>query len=430
MESLVTFLEAHGHVDAAMDVREKFLDKEEKTVAEEQLAVETKLVQSYAPCKDPYGAANMPIYQTATFAQASADDFGAYDYTRSGNPTRSAFENAVASAERCERVLAFSTGMAALAAVTRLAKAGDEILLSDDSYGGTYRLLAQVCKRMNISTKYVAMDGPDGPSRLEAAMTDKTTLVMVESPTNPMQRVCDLRGLSKVCHAHGALLEVDNTLMSPILQRPLELGADIVVHSATKFFCGHSDTMAGVVCVNDKELGDRIYFNQNAEGTGLAPFDCWLALRGIKTMALRVHKAQSNAVHLAEFLAAHPKVTKVFYATLDGHPDAELHASQATGGGCVVCFTTGDLRLSKHVVSNTKLFHITVSFGSVHSLISCPCDMSHASIPAEVRAARDFPEDIVRVCVGIEEVRDLERDLQQAFASYSPDAAEETATVA
>lgn len=420
VKAVVAFLEAHGHLDAMRDVREKFMDSPlPVNGADGKLSLETKLVQSYSPMMDPYGAANMPIYQTATFAQPSAEELGTFDYTRSGNPTRSALESAMAEAEGCNRCLAFSTGMAALAAVTRLIESGDEILLSDDSYGGTYRLLAQVCAKMGIATRYIAMDGPDGPKRVREAMSDNTKLVMVESPTNPMQRVCDLRGLAAVCREKGALLEVDNTLMSPLLQRPLALGAHIVVHSATKFVCGHSDTMAGVVCVDDLELAKRLYFVQNAEGTGLAPFDCWLALRGLKTMSLRVYKAQANAVHLADFLAAHPMVQRVYYASRSDHPDHSLHATQADGGGCVVCFTTGDTRLSKHVVSNTKLFHITVSFGSVHSLISCPCDMSHASIPAEVRASRDFPEDIVRVCVGVEDVRDLERDLAQAFDSYT-----------
>uniref|UniRef100_A0A7S3JYY9 cysteine-S-conjugate beta-lyase n=1 Tax=Aureoumbra lagunensis TaxID=44058 RepID=A0A7S3JYY9_9STRA len=415
---VVNFLEREGFGEAALAVGAKWSCLETSSNSDE-LHVETRLVQSYAPLKDPYGAANMPIYQTATFAQASADEFGDYDYTRSGNPTRTALENAIADAEGCARCLAFSTGMAALAAVTRLCKAGDEILLSDDSYGGTYRLLAKVCGKMGINTKYVAMDGHDGPARLEAAMSKNTKLVMVESPTNPMQRVCDLRALSKVCKKQGALLEVDNTLMSPLLSKPLTLGADIVVHSATKFIAGHSDTMCGVVCVNDPKLGDALYFSQNSEGTGLAPLDCFLALRGLKTMALRVYKAQSNAEQIAHFLTEHPKVTKVFYAARPDHPDHDIHATQAIGGGCVVCFTTGNVAFSKHIVSTTKLFHITVSFGSVHSLISCPCDMSHASIPAEVRASRDFPEDIIRVCVGVEHCDDLIADLKRALESFT-----------
>ncbi|KAJ1447927.1 Cys/Met metabolism PLP-dependent enzyme-domain-containing protein [Pelagophyceae sp. CCMP2097] len=382
------------------------------------LALETRLVQSYAPQKDPYGSSCMPLYQTATFASASADDFGDYDYTRSGNPTRTALESAIADVEGCARAITFSTGMAALSAVTRLAKSGDEILLSDDSYGGTYRLLSKICANMGITTRYVAMDGPEGPARLEAAIQPHTSLVMVESPTNPMQRVCDVRGLAKVCRARGVILEVDNTLMSPLLQKPLELGAHVVVHSLTKFFAGHSDTMAGAVCCDDPELAKRLAFTVNAEGTALAPFDCWLVLRGMKTMSLRVNAAMRNTERVAAFLHAHAKVTKCYYATLPSHPGKELHASQASGGGCVVCFTTGSVAFSKHIVTNTKLFRITVSFGSVNSLISCPCDMSHASIPAEVRAAREFPEDIIRVCVGVEHIDDLLTDLDQALNSY------------
>jgi cystathionine beta-lyase len=421
MQEVVDYLRAKGHVQAAKDVVKAFSQPPKKWASApstKALGVETRLVQGHAPQPDPYGAANMPVYVTATFQQASATEFGDFDYTRSGNPTRTALQSAVADAEGCNHCLAFSTGMAALAAVVRLCSSGDEVLLSDDSYGGTYRLLAKGAKEAGVTVKYVAMDGPDGPARLERAFTDRVKLVMVESPTNPMQRVCDLRGLSAVCKKHNALLEVDNTLMSPLLQKPLALGADIVVHSATKFICGHSDTMAGVCCVDDEALFKRLYFVQNAEGTGLAPFDCFLALRGLKTMALRVDRAQQNAIAIASYLRQHKLVTKVYYATSDDHPDRELHLSQATGGGCVVCFTTGDTELSKHVVSATKLFSITVSFGSVHSLISCPCDMSHASIPAEVRASRDFPEDIVRVCVGVEDPRDLVADFEQAFASY------------
>ena len=382
-----------------------------------ELGMATKLVQGHFPQPDPYGAANMPIYQTATFKQVSATEFGDYDYTRSGNPTRTAAELALAEAEGCKHAYTFTTGMAALSAVTRLCDSGTEIILSDDSYGGTYRILDKIARRLGIGIKYVALDGDTGPANLEAACTPQTRLVMLESPTNPMHRVCDVRAISAVCKRHGALLEVDNTLMSPLLSSPLKLGADIVVHSATKFCCGHSDTMAGVVCVDDDALAKQIYFVANAEGTALAPFDCWLLLRGLKTMHLRTYKAQDNAVAVARFLQTHAKVTRVLYAGLPDHPGHALHASQSSGAGSVVCFTTGDRALSQRVVSNTRLFNITVSFGSVHSLISCPCDMSHASIPAEVRASREFPEDLVRISVGVEDVGDLIADLNQALAS-------------
>ena len=254
-----------------------------------------------------------------------------------------------------------------------------------------------------------------------------TKLVMIESPTNPMQRICDIRRLAAVCHANshktGTLLSIDNTMMSPVLSRPLELGADIVIHSATKFMSGHSDTMAGAVVVRDaiegsKSLADTIYFFQNAEGTGLAPFDCWLVLRGLKTMPLRLEKQQFNAAIIARWLQKQSCIRKVYYAGLPDHPDYSLHSSQASGGGCVVCFLTGNLSLSKHIVTATKLFKITVSFGSVNSLISLPGMMSHASIPADVKSAREFPEDLVRMSIGIEHVDDLILDLQNSIDSF------------
>jgi cystathionine beta-lyase len=251
---------------------------------------------------------------------------------------------------------------------------------------------------------------------------------MIESPTNPMQRICDIRALSDICHSNdhptGTLLSIDNTMMSPILQRPLEFGADIVIHSATKFMCGHSDTMAGAVITRDMKEGDKslaeaLYFYQNAEGTALAPFDCWLISRGIKTMALRVERQQKNAMQIAQWLQSIPIITSVYYAGLDDHRDHDIHITQASGGGSVVCFTTGNTELSKHIVTFTKLFKITVSFGSVTSLISLPGIMSHASIPSDVKSAREFPEDLVRISVGIESVDDLIDDLQRAIVSFN-----------
>ena len=271
------------------------------------------------------------------------------------------------------------------------------------------------------------MAGKSGPSNLQQAINPTTKLVMIESPTNPMQRICNIRELARVCHTNthptGTLLSIDNTMMSPILSRPLELGADIVVHSATKFMCGHSDTMAGAVIARDMKEGDKtlsetLYFYQNAEGTALAPFDCWLISRGLKTMALRVERQQINAVKIAKWLQTVPLITTVFYAGLDDHKDSDIHMSQSSGGGSVVCFLTNNVEFSKHIVTTTKLFKITVSFGSVTSLISLPGSMSHASIPAEVRSAREFPEDLVRMSIGIENVDDLMNDLKAAMASF------------
>lgn len=401
------------------DVNLNTLEGEEDT---DGFSISTRLV-TFEACKDdPHGSATMPIYQTSTFVQPSATNFGAYDYTRSGNPTRAAFERQMAELEYGHRAFAFTSGMAALSAVTRLAHSGDEIVLSDDSYGGSYRLLSKVASKNGVIVKYVDLSGADGPKNLAAAVTEKTKLVMMESPTNPMQRICDIKRLSEAAHTVGALLSVDNTMMSPILQNPLLLGADIVVHSATKFICGHSDTMSGVVIAKDPELCRDIYFYQNAEGTGLAPFDCWLLLRGVKTMSLRVMQAQTNAEQVASFLRDHPSVIKVHYSSLlpTNSVDRQIHDSQARGAGSVVCFRTGSLAFSQHIVSVTKLFKITVSFGSVNSLISLPGAMSHASIPEEVRKARAFPEDLVRLSIGVEDVKDLIKDLSHAFQTYVP----------
>eukprot|EP01039_Chlorochromonas_danica_P001892 gene1892-2070_t len=390
------------------------------------------LLAAYNPCEnDPHGATSMPIYQTATFAQPGATDFGEYDYTRSGNPTRTALQKELAILEGVEgaQSFCFSTGMAALSAVTRLAKAGDEVIVNDDSYGGTYRLMSKVATGHGIVVRYVNLSGTEGVDNLRSAINEHTRLVMIESPTNPIQRVCDIRGLAKVCqeqarHTLGTLLAIDNTMMSPVLCRPLQLGADIVIHSATKFIAGHSDTMAGVVttkpgvAVGEKSLAETVYFYQNAEGTALAPFDCWNVLKGLKTMALRVKEQQRNAIRIASWLESHPLVTTVFHASLASHLDRDLHFSQASGPGSVVCFLTGNTPLSEHVVTVTKLFKITVSFGSVSSLISIPGKMSHASIPEEVRQSRAFPEDLVRLSIGIEDIDDLIDDLKAAFSSF------------
>lgn len=391
------------------------------------MSIDTQII-SYNPCEgDPHGSSVMPIYQTATFCQPSATEFGAYDYTRSGNPTRDALQRQIAQLDGGARAFCFTTGMAALSAVTRLVVCGDEVIVNDDSYGGTYRLMSKVASRQGIRVRYVNMSGKAGPANLEAAINASTRLVMIESPTNPMQRICNISELARICHANnhqdGTLLSIDNTMMSPILSRPIEHGADIVIHSATKFMCGHSDTMAGAVVVKElsqgeKTLAESLYFYQNAEGTALAPFDCWLVSRGIKTMALRVQRQQENAMRITEWLKTIPIITEIFYAGHPEHPDYDIHMNQASGGGSVVCFCTGNTELSSHIVTNTKLFKITVSFGSVTSLISLPGKMSHASIPTEVKIAREFPEDLVRMSIGIESPEDLIADLQKAMASF------------
>ncbi|KAJ9548073.1 hypothetical protein OSB04_020616 [Centaurea solstitialis] len=372
---------------------------------------------------DPYCAMSTPLYQTATFKQPSATENGPYDYTRSGNPTRDMLESLLAKLDKADRAFCFTSGMAALAAVSHLVGNGEEIVAGEDIYGGSDRLLSQVVPRTGVVVKRVDTTNLD---EVAAAVGPQTKLVWLESPTNPRIQISDIRKIAEIAHANDALLLVDNSIMSPVLSRPLELGAatvsavfiDIVMHSATKFIAGHSDVMAGVLAVRGERLAKELYFLQNAEGSGLAPFDCWICLRGIKTMALRVEKQQDNAQKIAEFLSSHPLVKKVNYAGLSNHPGRSLHYSQgelAKGAGSVLSFLTGSLALSKHIVETTKYFGITVSFGSVKSLISMPCFMSHASIPAEVREARGLTEDLIRISVGIEDVNDLIADLDHAL---------------
>lgn len=365
--------------------------------------------------EDPYHPSNTPIYQTSTFVQPSSSEFGPYDYTRSGNPTRTALEKHVAMLEHAAAAFAFSSGMAALHTVTRLLKQGDQILVNEDIYGGMHRLLTQDCQHNGVQVTFV--DTTD-LSTVAKAITPKTKIIHTESPSNPRMRITDLRKLAQLAHQHKVLLSVDSTMMPPVICQPLLLGVDIVVHSATKFFSGHADCTGGLVCVRDPELAHRVAFLQNAEGTALAPFECFLFLRGIKTMWLRVSRAQENASQIAKLLAKHPMIKEVFFPGPGGcGQDAlRIHNSQSSGPGCIISFTTGCVDFSRRLLDASRLFKTTVSFGSVNSLGEMPCTMSHASIPSEQRT---LPSDLVRLSVGIEDVRDLLQDLQRAldFAS-------------
>ncbi|MGA3128071.1 MAG: aminotransferase class V-fold PLP-dependent enzyme [Candidatus Korobacteraceae bacterium] len=376
----------------------------------------SQLVQFDAAPGDRLRPTSTPIYQTATFEQEHADQFGDYDYSRSGNPTRSVLEAQIARLEGGTRALAFSSGMAAITAVARTLRTGDEILADSDLYGGTCRLFTRILERSGINACYA--DAGDLQS-FAKKITPRTRLIFVESPTNPLLHVLDLRALAALAHANNALLVVDNSLMSPYLQRPLSLGADIVLHSATKFLCGHADLTGGVVVVRDLKLAEEIYFLQNAEGNALAPFDCFLLLRGLKTLKLRVDAQQRNTLAIAEFLAADPRVEQVFFPGLKSDPGYALQQQQASGAGSVLSFTTQSLEAAHAVAEHASMFQICVSFGSVHSTISLPGCMSHASVPPEIAASRKLPPELVRISVGIEDAGDLIADLDQALGTTS-----------
>jgi cystathionine beta-lyase len=372
----------------------------------------SRLVQFAAAPGDRFRPTATPIYQTATFEQEHADRFGDYDYSRSGNPTRTVLEEQVARLENGTRGFAFASGMAAITAVARTLRSGDEILADSDLYGGTCRLFTRILERSGIGASYADASNLEA---FAARITPRTRLIYVESPTNPLLRVINLGALSEWAHRNGALLVVDNSLMSPYLQRPLELGADIVLHSATKFLCGHADVTGGVVVVRDTRLAEEIYFLQNAEGNALAPFDCFLLLRGLKTLKLRVDAQQRNTLAIAGFLAADPRVARVYYPGLASDPGYALQHRQATGAGSVLSFTTHSMEAARAVAERAQMFQICVSFGSIHSTISLPGCMSHASVPPEIAASRELPAELVRISVGIEDAGDLIADLDQAL---------------
>jgi len=371
---------------------------------------------------DAYGATSVPIYQSATFKQTSATEFGSYDYSRSGNPTRSHLETHVAKIMGAERAFALSSGMGALDAITRLVRSGDEIIAGDDIYGGTNRLLTYLKEMQGVVVHHVNTSDIDA---VEAKLDpEHTKMVLLETPTNPLLKVVDIPSISTLVHQRcpEALIVVDNTMMSPYLQKTLQMGADIEYHSATKYLSGHHDLMAGVIGCKSSIIAQKIYFVINSVGSGLGPFESFLLLRGMKTLPIRMDRQQQNAEIVADFLVRNG--FKVHFVGLKSHPQYTLHHSMAKGPGAVLSFETGSTSLSERIVSNCKIFTISVSFGCVNSLISMPCRMSHASIPAHVRAERCLPEDIVRLSIGIEDVEDLIKDLIRAFKSAGLDVKE------
>jgi cystathionine beta-lyase/cystathionine gamma-synthase len=360
------------------------------------------------------GAVVVPIYQTSTYAQDAVGKHRGYEYSRTANPTRAALEQCIAALEGGSHGLAFASGMAAEAAVMQLLKPGDHTLAVDDLYGGSYRLFRRVLEPMGLTFSFV--DGSD-LTAVEKALTARTRMVWVESPTNPLLKLVDIEAVSKLAHAKQALLVVDNTFMSPYFQRPLSLGADIVVHSATKYLGGHSDVIGGTLVVNKDDLFERLAFLQNAVGGVPGPMDAWLVLRGLKTLAIRMREHDRNARLVAAFLSDHPKVARVFYPGSPKNPQRELAQRQMSGFGGMISFEVkGGLEPARRVVERTQLFTLAESLGGVESLIELPAAMTHASIPAETRRAHGVADGLVRVSVGIEDVADLISDLDRALA--------------
>jgi cystathionine beta-lyase/cystathionine gamma-synthase len=359
------------------------------------------------------GAIVTPIYQTSTYVQEELGRHKGYEYARTQNPTRSALENNLAAIESGKAAFAFASGMAAIGALSSMMKAGDHAVVTDNVYGGTFRFFEQVMARYQVAFTYV--DTADLGS-VDAAFRPSTRLLFVETPSNPSLRLTDLRAAADLAHRHGARLAVDNTFASPCLQRPIELGADLVMHSTTKYLNGHSDSVGGVVIgVHDEDIA-WLKFVQNAAGAILSPFDSWLVLRGTKTLPLRMAQHNANGQMLAEFLEAHPKVNRVNYPGLPSHPQHELAARQMRGFGGMVAFDVGSFEAARRLLNGVRLMALAESLGGVETLISHPATMTHASVPAARRAALGITDGLVRISVGLEDVEDLKEDLDGALA--------------
>lgn len=377
------------------------------------MSTATELIHSI-PIDPLTGAISVPIYQTSTFVQEAPGVNKGYDYARSGNPTRATLEQLIAGLEKGAVGIAFASGLAAIDAIVKLLQTGDEILAVDDIYGGAFRLFTNVYEKFGIKVNYVDTSNVENVFN---AITPNTKLIWLETPTNPTLKISDIEAIAKVAKAHHCLLCVDNTFASPVLQQPIPLGADIVIHSATKYLGGHSDLIAGLVVAKDKELGDKIKYIQNACGAILAPFDSWLVIRGIETLHLRVKQHCATALTVAEFLERHPAVEKVFYPGLPGHPNHAIAKKQSKGFGGIVSFILKEdtEEAAVQFVTKTKLFKLAESLGGIKSLVSHPANMTHKSIPAGKRRAAGVSDGLIRLSIGLEDGEDLLTDLEQAF---------------
>jgi cystathionine beta-lyase/cystathionine gamma-synthase len=358
------------------------------------------------------GAIMPPIYQTSTYRQESLGHNRGYEYGRTHNPTREALERNVASLEGAEYGFAFSSGLATLDAILKLLKAGDHVICGENVYGGTMRLMVRVYENLGLGFSFVDMRNTDN---VATAVTSATRLVYCETPTNPMMFLADLQALGDLCQSRGLLFAVDNTFASPILQRPLEFGADLVMHSTTKYLNGHSDMVGGIAVTSREDLADRLGFIQNASGAVPGPMDCWLALRGTKTLPLRIRQHDQSGRKIAEWLTAQKKVKTVYYPGLPTHPQHQLALRQMSGFGGMISFDVGDVDLARQILGATKIFALAESLGGVESLIGHPASQTHAAVPPALRQEMGLTDSLVRLSVGIEDVNDLIADLGQAI---------------
>jgi cystathionine gamma-lyase len=374
----------------------------------------TKTIHGGQITEKGYGAVMPPIYQTSTYSQSSPGNHQGYEYSRTHNPTRHALESSLASIENGQFGLAFGSGLAAIDAVLKLFKPGDEIISTNDLYGGSYRLFTKIFEKYGLKFHFADMQNV---ANVDALINVKTQMIWVESPTNPMMSIVDIKALSKIAKANEILLAVDNTFATPFLQKPLDLGADIVMHSATKYLAGHSDVVLGALVTDNKKISDQLYFIQNASGAICGPMDSFLALRGIKTLHVRMARHCENAKKIAFFLESHTKIEKVFWPGFKYHPNHEIAKNQMTDFGAMISFTTkgNNYEEAIRVVENLKIFTLAESLGGVESLAGHPASMTHASIPKDQRELSGVVDSLIRLSVGIEDAEDLIEDLKQAI---------------
>ena len=373
----------------------------------------TKTIHGGQIKEKAYGAVMPPIYQTSTYSQKSPGEHSGYEYSRTQNPTRHALERSIASLENAKYGLAFSSGLSAIDAIVKLFSPGDEIISTNDLYGGSYRLFEKVFKKFGL--KFVFTDLRN-LNEIENLISSKTKLIWVETPTNPMINIVDIEGLSKICKTNNLLLAVDNTFSTPFLQKPIDLGADIVMHSATKFLAGHSDVILGLLALSNDELAEKLFFMQNSSGAICGPMDSFLTLRGIKTLHVRMQRHCENARVIANYLKKHDKVDNVYWPGFENHPNHNIAKSQMNDFGGMISFTVkGNFDLVKRITSSFKVFTLAESLGGVESLVNHPATMTHASIPKEERDKIGITDNLIRLSVGIEDISDLVDDIEQAI---------------